>query len=74
MAYWDGKRIVYWDDEDYPGHNGWKLIDCGCCNGIEWGGDYPKECRSCGGNGRMALHVKSGVLADYPGGPLRGKK
>ena len=26
---------------------GWKPVQCGCCNGIQWGGTDPIECRDC---------------------------
>lgn len=70
MAHWDGKNIVYWLDEPYPGYPGWMSIDCGCCNGIQWGGDEPRDCNQCGGAGRIARHVESGIVALYPGGPI----
>ena len=50
---------------------GWTLIDCGCCNGIEWGGEEPRTCRDCGGNG-VLWRSPRGRLALYPGGPFRG--
>ncbi len=56
--------------ESYPG---WLEIDCGCCGGIMWGGDYPRECDQCNGGGYLFLHQKSGVLAQWPGGPFLGK-
>ena len=49
---------------------GW--IDCGCCAGVEWGGDYPRECDRCGGAGRI-WRYPSGVLAWWYGGPLCGR-
>lgn len=69
MAYWDSKRekIVRRPDEPYPGYPGWVMHDCGCCAGIEWGGESPQECRRCNG-GHIAVHVASGVRAKYPGG------
>jgi len=73
MAYWDGKKIVDFEPESIPDFPGWQLIDCGCCAGLQWGGEEPRECKDCGGSGRLFLHVKSRVLADYPGGPLRGR-
>jgi len=73
MAFWDGKTISYMKDEPYLTHPGWSLIDCGCCVGIEWGGDYPRECRRCGGSGAIARHDASKTLALYPGGPFAGK-
>jgi ribosomal protein S27AE len=74
MAHWDGKTIVYFPNEPYPDHPNWVRIDCGCCAGIEWGGESPRECRDCGGSGMMALHKQTGRIADYPGGPFRGRR
>lgn len=75
MAHWDSAagKIVGWETKELEERPGWYEIDCGCCVGIEWGGDYPRECRRCGGSGTIFWHKKSRVLADYPGGPLRGK-
>ena len=73
MAHWDQKAIVYWPAKDYPGYPGWEIIDCGCCNGIAWGGESPEECESCGGTGVLCRHEKSKVFAEYPGGPFMGK-
>jgi len=75
MAYWDSEnqKIVRFPDrlaENYPG---WEEIDCGCCAGIQWGGEYPRECINCEGNGMLFRHIKSGALALYPGGPFKGK-
>lgn len=73
MAHWNSKeqRVVTfapepWGD-DAPG---WERIDCGCCAGLQWTTGY--ECKQCAGSGSVAHHVASGVLALYPGGPLRG--
>ncbi len=74
MAFWNGKEIMDFPSEPYPYSPGWLRVDCGCCAGLEWGGWEPTDCRRCGGSGQMALHVQSGVLADYPGGPFRGKR
>ena len=52
---------------------GWKQISCGCCAGLMWGGEYPRECKRCGGLGSLFLHLSSGTLAEYPGGPLLGR-
>ena len=57
-------------DPNYPG---WVWIDCGCCAGIEWGGEYPRECRWCRGGGQTAIHVKSQRIALWPGGPFHGR-
>lgn len=75
MSHWDSEAatIVRHPMKEWPDYPGWWNIDCGCCNGLEWGGEYPQECRDCGGNGYLAWHEKSHVLAWYPGGPLRGK-
>lgn len=73
MAHWDGKNIVYWQPEPHPGYPGWVYEDCGCCNGLEWGGEEPRECRTCDGSGWIARHIKSGALALWPGGPFCGR-
>lgn len=74
MSYWDSiqQKIVDIPIRPY-GKRGWYLIDCGCCNGIEWGGEEPRECNTCNGVGTYAFHKKSGVIAMYPGGPLLGR-
>jgi len=74
MAHWDSKqgKTVYWSDTPYSGYPGWLMIDCGCCGGIEWGGETPSECRTCKGSGWLAKHIESKALAWYPGGPFCG--
>ena len=72
MAHWDGEKHIYFEDEPWPDYPGWLMVDCGCCAGLEWGGEYPRECDSCAGNGSYAQHINSGVLAIYPGGPFLG--
>ena len=52
---------------------GWKIISCSCAGGLQWGGYEPKECPDCDGVGNLCIHLKSGVLALYPGGPFRGR-
>ena len=76
MACWDSAagRIVHAPPRPYPGHRGWLLIDCGCCAGIRWGGESPRECDQCAGGGFQAQHKRSGVFALYPGGPFRGRE
>ena len=72
MSYWDGKKIISIPTkicEEYPN---WLEIDCGCSGGLQWGGEEPIECRTCGGTGRYFVHIKSRVIAIYPGGPLLG--
>lgn len=73
MAYWNGDKIVYFTAKPCEQYPGWEETDCGCCNGIQWGGEYPTECPDCDGSGRLFHHTKSGVLALYPGGPFVGK-
>lgn len=73
MAWWDGQKINYWRSELSKQYPGWEEIDCGCCAGIQWGGEYPRECLSCDGSGVLFHHIKSGVLALWPGGPFKGR-
>ena len=75
MARYDSEtnQFIERPPEDIEGSPGWKRLDCHCCNGIRWGGDYPRECPDCGGEGTFYVHVATGVKADYPGGPLRGR-
>lgn len=74
MSHWDSARqlIVRWPDEKIPEYPGWTRIDCGCCAGIKWGGETPRDCTSCGGCGMICRHDATGTLAMYPGGPLLG--
>lgn len=74
MAYLHPKtsKIVYQKDEPSRRHPGWVWHDCGCCNGIEWGGEEPRECRSCNGTGSVAVHKRSGIIVLYPGGKFLG--
>ena len=75
MSFWDSTqgRVIHFPPEEWPDQPGWWRLDCGCCMGLEWGGEYPRECKTCGGNGWVAWHEKSKVLAWYPGGPFRGR-
>jgi len=66
-------RIVYLPPRRCEQNPDWEIIDCSCCNGLEWGRDYPTECRDCDGAGQLYYHIKSGVLALWPGGPFKGK-
>ena len=68
MSHWDGKKIVKWPTTQCKDYPGWDEIDCGCCAGTEWGGEYPRECRHCNGGGIIYRHRKSRVRAEYPGG------
>lgn len=73
MAYWDGekKKIVYSCPRIFEDFPGWVAMDCGCCMGNKWGGDYPVQCKRCH-SGFFALHVQSGIGSLYPGGPFNG--
>lgn len=72
MAHWNGQQVVGFAPVKDKRNRGWTWVDCGCCAGIQWGGEEPRECRDCEGNGWLALHEKSRRLALYPGGPFRG--
>uniref|UniRef100_A0A6H2A691 Uncharacterized protein n=1 Tax=viral metagenome TaxID=1070528 RepID=A0A6H2A691_9ZZZZ len=74
MSWWDGNKIVKYASQECKDYPNWQLIDCGCCSGLEWGGEYPKECKTCRGNGWIYKHKRSGVLVLYPGGPFCGKE
>ena len=73
MAHWDGKQIVYGEPSQCKDYPKWDVVDCGCCVGVKWGGEYPIECDRCGGSGWIYHHRKSGLLSQYPGGPFCGK-
>lgn len=74
MAYWDSKKgvIVYNEPKPCPDYPEWEIVDCGCCNGLEWGALEPTECSRCGGNGIVYGHIPSHALAAYPSGPFIG--
>lgn len=74
MAYWNGKVIVYTKPEPCKKHPGWKWVDCGCCGGIQWGGESPTTCSECDGAGSYFRHIKSSVYALYPGGPFLSRE
>lgn len=44
----------------------WIEIKCHCCNGIQWGGDSPRECLDCDGGGGLWVSEKDRIAA-YPG-------
>ncbi len=59
----------------------WKYINCGCFGGLQLGGESLRsggeslrECPNCKGGGSYFRHIKSGVLAEYPGGPFLGRE
>ena len=73
MAYWDYERgKTVFQPAKYI-RDGWWMVDCGCCGGIEWGSLEPRECRRCNGFGWLWWHEASKTFALYPGGPLRGR-
>ena len=74
MSYWDSnaQKVIHRPSAPWDGYPGWLREDCSCCNGLEWGGEYPRECHDCGGNGFIAVHVESGLVASWPGGPCLG--
>lgn len=76
MAYWDSKqgKIIGWVPEPVSDYPGWVWQDCGCSGGLQWGGEWPADCTACGGEGKIARHLESGVLAVFPGGPLKGRE
>ena len=74
MAHWDYRkgRVIHWPTRKSKDWPGWVEMDCGCCHGIQWGGEYPEECDRCGGSGVIFRHQKSGVTKVWPGGPFIG--
>lgn len=70
MAHWDGKKIIHRPTTQCKKHPAWDVIDCGCCNGIQWGVEGPRECDNCNASGVIYKHRKSGVTAQWPGGPF----
>ena len=74
MAFWNGSQIIYTKPRPIENYPGWEEVDCGCCGGIQWGGESPRECNDCEGSGRYCRHIKSGVMALYPGGPFLGRE
>lgn len=74
MAHWDSTagKIVHWETKPVENHPDWEWIDCGCCAGLQWGGELPRECPHCWATGVYARHKPTGTRALYPGGPLLG--
>lgn len=70
MSHWDSEtgKIVRWETKPDVMYLDWDVIDCGCCAGIMWGGEVPRECNRCNGTGVIYKHRESGVTAEYPGG------
>ena len=76
MSYWDSenKKIIRIPTKDWHDNPNWESVDCGCCGGLQWGGDYPRECGTCKGAGHYARHKESRAVAQYPGGPFLGSE
>ena len=74
MAFWDSDagRVVTSLPQPAEGYADWNIVDCGCCNGLEWNALEPTTCSRCQGNGILYHHIPSGALALYPGGPFLG--
>lgn len=72
MSYWNyiTGEIVTFPPKKCKQYPKWDEIDCGCSGGLEWGGEEPRECKRCGGNGIVYKHRKTGLFAKYPGGPF----
>jgi len=70
MSWWNSakQQIIRFPSKPVPDYPGWEIEDCGCCLGIQWGGQCPIECNRCNGTGVVYRHQKSGVVAEYPGG------
>jgi hypothetical protein len=73
---WNGREMTHppaepWLDELY---SGWLWVNCGCCGGLQWGGESPRECGACNGGGWFAVHLQSGRGARWPGGPFNGSR
>ncbi len=49
----------------------WRHMNCGCCAGLEWGGEEPRECGRCDGSGMLFIRP-TGHLFTYPGGSALG--
>lgn len=75
MSTWNSALgiVQTWPPERDAERPDWWAVDCGCCNGLQWGGEEPMECRTCNGSGALWVHRPSGVMACWPGGPLNGK-
>lgn len=76
MASWDAKanKVIRHQPERDKSYPQWIHFDCGCCNGIKWGGESPIECSECWGTSYLCVHTLSGTVALFPGGPLTGWK
>jgi hypothetical protein len=76
MAYYDhiSNKILRVPPKDSTEYPGWEIIDCFCCNGLEFTCGYTEiECKHCAGQGSYFRHKESRAIAIYPGGPFLGK-
>lgn len=74
MASWNGSEVVYFKPKLVPEHPDWVGLDCGCCGGFEWSAVAEAvECRDCNARGIRWVHVPTGTVAEWPGGPLLGR-
>ena len=75
MSYWDSttQKIISFPPKVFEYNPNWIEVDCGCCGGLQWGGESPRECNTCDGTGCYFVHLISGVMAEYPGGRLLGR-
>ena len=73
MGYWDSTKqeIIRFPDRDLG--NGWIEKDCGCCNGLEWGGYEPRECDRCKGRGFYIANVISSIFYTLQVGGIKKK-
>ena len=72
MAHWDStkQKIIECKIKKSKQWPKWDEVDCGCCGGICWGGEYPREGKDCDGRGFIFVHRKTGTRARWPGGPF----
>ncbi len=61
------------DEDSVYSYPGWEHINCICSGGLRYDCLEPTECGDCNGAGVIYRHIKSGVLAEYPGGPFLGR-
>lgn len=71
---WDGNNLIHPADPPavVDGYPNWLRVRCGCCWGLAWGGEEPRECNECGASAYYFVHVASGRGALWPGGPFNG--
>ena len=57
--------------KNYPS---WEHVNCDCCGGLQQNKESPIVCPVCKGYSFYVKHIKSGVMACYPGGPFLGRE